>query len=363
VYFLFGGITDLGALIAAGANLKSATLGGEWWRLGTSMFLHVGIAHLALNVYGLWVLGRLVEQMQGRVRTLAIYLVSGIVGGLASTYLGGSATAVGASGAVLGLMGAAVAELAIYRKHYPPRWARPLLGMLVVLSVAQIAVGFVYPIVDQWAHVGGLLCGAFFGVLLSPRAEHLRLLRRSIGAGLAAAGLAFLAYSGFAIATNTYTETLHGYERVEQEVGGLKVLVPEPWEKISERELYDSGIGALLDLRRLPAEAGLDATISNRLEAEHFGGALRAGFDRAKPSARSHLKLPTPWRGGELDVSVEGSSGSQRYRLVVFGRVVGDEIWLGAYYHPAALTSLIEPVIGEVLSSMKAGTPLDPEEP
>lgn len=353
VFLLWGGITDLGGLVATGANLKSATVAGEWWRLGTSMFLHVGIAHLALNVYGLWVLGRLVEQMHGSLRTVSIYLASGVAGALASTYLGGSATAMGASGAVLGLMGAAVAELALYRKHYPRRWARPLLGMLVVLSLAQIAVGFFYPIVDQWGHVGGLLSGALLGMLLSPRAQSLRFLRRGVSGGLAGAGLAFLVYAGFAMATTNYTDTLRGYDQVVRQVGGLQIQVPETWAKVSERELFDSGIAALLDLRRVPAEAGLDATISARLEAEHFGGALRAGFDRAKPSARSHLKLPAPWRGGELDVSVDRSSGPQRYRLVVFGRVVDQEIWLGAYYHPAVLTSLIEPVLGEALATIE----------
>jgi len=357
VYFVFGNITDLGSLIATGANLKSATVGGEWWRLGSSIFLHVGVAHLALNVYGLWVLGRLVEQMHGSVRTLAIYLLSGLFGALASTYLGGGATAVGASGAVLGLMGAAVAELGIYHKDYPRRWARSLLGMLVVLSLAQIAIGFFYPIVDQWGHVGGLLSGALLGMLLSPKARRASAFRRIAATFLAATALVFFMYTAFSVATTNYTETLRGYDRVTRSVGGLQVDVPTSWEKISERELFDPGVAALLDLRRVPAAEGLDATISARLEAEHFGGALRAGFDRAKPSARSHLKLPAPWRGGELEVSVDDSGGAQQYRLVVFGRVVGDEIWLGAYYHPSALTALIEPVFGEVLATVQAVAP------
>jgi rhomboid protease GluP len=358
VYLVFGNITDLGSLIATGANLKSATLGGEWWRLGSSIFLHVGVAHLALNVYGLWILGRLVEQMQGSIRTVAIYLLSGFVGALASTYLGGGATAVGASGAVLGLMGAAVAELAIYREDYPRRWARSLLGMLVVLSLAQVSIGFFYPIVDQWGHVGGLVCGAFLGMVLSPKARRASANRRRLGGVLAAGALLFLVYTLFSVSTTNYTDTLRGYERVTRNVGGLQVDVPSSWGPISPRELLDPGIGALLDLRRVPASEGLDATIAARLEAERSRGALRAGFDRAKASARSQLKLPSPWRGGELEVSVDDSSGIQQYRLVVFGRVMGDEIWLGAYYHPSALTALIEPVFGEVLATATAVGPI-----
>ncbi len=354
VYLLFGSITDLGSLIAAGANLKSASLAGEWWRLVTSMFLHVGVAHLVLNVYGLWVLGRLVEQMQGTLRTLAIYAVSGFAGAIASTYLGGAATAVGASGAVVGLMGAAVAELGVYRSHYPRAWARPLFGVLLLLSAAQLAVGLFYPIVDQWGHVGGFVGGALTTILLSRNATSLGKLRKYSAVLIATGALSALGFAAFSVATSDYTQTLRGYPQERQSIGGLRITVPNAWSKVSPRELYDPGVGVQLDLRRLPASEGLDASISKRLEEEYLGGALRAGFDRAKPSARSHLNLPEPWRSGELDVSVDGASGLQRFRLVVFGRVVETEIWLGAFYHPAALTKSIEPVLLEALNSMSS---------
>lgn len=360
VYLAFGGITDLGALIASGANLKSATLDGEWWRLASSMFLHVGVAHLALNLYGLWVLGRLIEQTHGSLRTLAVYGVSGVIGALASTYFGGSTTAVGASGAVMGLMGAAIAEFGAYRSHYPKRWVSPLFGMLVVLTLAQVAVGFFYPIVDQWGHVGGLLGGAGMGLVLSPNAGWLGRLRSGAGVAFATASVGFFAYAAVMSASTSYTQTLRRYDKVTREVGGLRLEVPNTWERVGPRELYDSGAAALLDVQRLPASAGLDAAIAARLESEHLrGGALRAGFDRAKPAARTQMALPAPWRGGELIVTVDGSSGLQRYRLVVFARVVDQEIWLGAYYHPSALTEAIEPVFAEILMSMHA----DPTSP
>lgn len=357
VYLRYGNITDLGALIAVGANLKSATLAGEWWRMATSMFLHVGVAHLALNLYGLWILGRLVEQMHGSVRTLAIYGISGLLGALASTYLGGAGTAVGASGAVMGLMGAALAELGIYRSRYPRRWVRPLFGMLAILTLAQVAVGFFYPIVDQWGHVGGLLGGAAIGALLSPSALVLRRVRAMSGVGMAALALAFLIYAGILQATTSYTDTLRHYPKVTQRVGGLRLQVPDAWERISSHELYDPGIAALLHMQRLPIGAGLDATIAESIKALNLGGAQRAGFDTAKPAASSQMLLPAPWRGGELVVTADDGSGPQHYRLVVFGKLVEQEIWLGAYSHPSALTKAIQPVLAQVLLSMRA----DPE--
>ncbi len=354
VYLIYGSITDLGALIAAGANIKSATVAGEWWRMVSSTFLHVGVAHLLLNVYGLWVLGRLVEQMQGSARTLAIYAVAGAAGAIASTYIGGTATAVGASGAVVGLMGAAVAELGMYRKHYPTSWARPLFGMLLLLSVAQLAVGFFYPIVDQWGHVGGFAGGALMGVVVSRNGQVLGKIRGFVSWLVVVTTAGILVYTAFSVATSSYTQTLRRYARVERNVGGLVIEVPSAWEQVSPQELYDPGVGGLLDLRRLPAADGLDASIAARLELEQFGGALRAGFDRAQPSSRLHMALAKPWRGSELRVGVEGASGEQHYRLVVFGRLVGDEIWLGTYYHPAALTEFIEPVLVEALASLRA---------
>src|SRR5690606_3210098 len=122
IYLLSGSLGDLGTLIEAGANVKAATGAGEWWRLVTSMFLHVGIAHLALNMYGLWVLGKLIEQFLGSLRFLSVYMLSGVAGSLASVLVGGGAVSAGASGAVFGLLGAAIAELALHRRAYPKHW-------------------------------------------------------------------------------------------------------------------------------------------------------------------------------------------------------------------------------------------------
>ncbi len=353
VYFLYGGITDLGALILSGANLKSATLMGEWWRIGSSMFLHAGIAHLVLNVYGLWVLGRLVEQLYGSSRTAAIYVLSGVVAGLASTLLGGTTTAVGASGAVLGLMGAALVELGVYRKNYPAHFARPLVRLLLLISVAQIAIGFFYPIVDQWGHVGGLVGGLGLGVVLSHHAKIGKTLRTLSATLFVVCSAAFVAYSVYGVARSDYSETLRAYPSVHHEEQGLAVELPSSWKRVGVHEYMDWGVSAQLDLRVLPESEGLDAVISKRLAMEKKEGGLQAGFDIAKASAQGDMELPEPWRSGELEVRIDDESGVQHYRLLVFGRVVGDEIWLGSYYYPAALTDAIEPVFAQILSSIR----------
>lgn len=352
VYLSFGGITDLGALVLSGANLKFSTAAGEWWRIGSSMFLHGGMAHLFLNVYGLWVLGRLVEQLHGSLRMASIYLLSGVTAGIASTFLGGMTTSVGASGAVLGLMGAALVELALYRKNYPPQWSRPLFRLLLLISVAQIAIGFFYPIVDQWGHIGGLVGGLVIGVLLSPHAIFGKTLNSAIAALFFSASVLFAVYSAYGVARSDYGQNLRSQGVVAYDDKGLAISVPAAWEKIGDHEFVDSGIAAQFDLRIVTADEGLDAVISSRLEQERQEGELQDGYEISKVSAQSHMPLPVPWRGGELEVRIDDGSGVQHYRLLVFGRVVGNTIWLGSYAYPAALSDSMNASFSQVLSSI-----------
>src|SRR6188768_4500154 len=75
---------DVLAILSAGANLNPLTLGGEPWRIFTSMFLHYGIIHLAVNMYGLYSLGRILEPPLGAPRFLLVYFLCGTAAGLAS---------------------------------------------------------------------------------------------------------------------------------------------------------------------------------------------------------------------------------------------------------------------------------------
>jgi membrane associated rhomboid family serine protease len=94
-------------LIKAGAQQTAyieAT--GQYWRIFTAMFLHLSILHVGLNMLSLFFIGRVVETFYGHWRYLVIYLVSGIVGGIATFFLQPDAWAVGASGAIFGVFGA-----------------------------------------------------------------------------------------------------------------------------------------------------------------------------------------------------------------------------------------------------------------
>ena len=181
--------------MAWGANFGPATKDGEWWRLGTAMFLHFGVVHLAMNMLALWDGGRLVERIFGPARFAAIYFSSGLTGNLLSLIVQGDrAVSGGASGAIFGIYGAFLVYLLHERRHLHPGDFKWMFWGAAAFSGITLTLGFLMPGIDNAAHVGGLVTGATAGfALLKPFASDnpsLRLMQRLAGA---AYGLAIVA--------------------------------------------------------------------------------------------------------------------------------------------------------------------------
>ncbi|MBI4482923.1 MAG: rhomboid family intramembrane serine protease [Acidobacteria bacterium] len=150
---LFLGGADARSLVALGADLGSLVSQGQVWRLITAIFLHAGILHLAFNCYALVYIGPLLEELLGRERFLFLYLSTGALGfGLSNVYYGGFVPTAGASGAIFGLIGAAI--LLAYRRS----WAAPLRSQLTHWAIYGLIFGFFIG-ANNAAHVGGLLSG------------------------------------------------------------------------------------------------------------------------------------------------------------------------------------------------------------
>ena len=152
------------SLLEAGAMVPALVAGGEWWRLLTPMFLHVGVLHLALNSFGLYLFGNLVEQSLGTARMLALYLVTGFCATVVSFTFGPVGVAgVGASGAVFGLLGA---WLAYNLRRRSLRLARANVQWALTLIGINLVFGLSVPRIDNLAHIGGLVAGvaAGFGI-------------------------------------------------------------------------------------------------------------------------------------------------------------------------------------------------------
>ncbi|OZU89966.1 rhomboid family intramembrane serine protease [Virgibacillus indicus] len=150
-----GGSGSIETLIEFGAKYNPAIIEeGEWWRIVSSMFLHIGFLHLFMNMLAVYYLGALAERIYGSWRFLIIYFLAGIGGGLASFAFSPHVSA-GASGALFGLFGALLFFGLIYKKIFFQTMGKNILLLIVI----NIVIGFTIPQIDMGAHLGGLIAG------------------------------------------------------------------------------------------------------------------------------------------------------------------------------------------------------------
>lgn len=152
-----GGSMQIDSLIQFGAIENEAILNGEWWRIITSAFLHIGIVHFLLNMLALYYLGTFVERVYGSHRFFIIYFFAAISGGLMS-FASHANVAAGASGALFGLFGAILYFGLIHRQIFRQTIGRNLILILLI----NLFIGTLIPQIDMGAHLGGLI-GGFLG--------------------------------------------------------------------------------------------------------------------------------------------------------------------------------------------------------
>ena len=162
-----GGSQDPCTLIRFGAKFNLLIRQGQYWRLVTPIFLHVGLFHLLFNQYALWILGRDVERLFGTGRFVVIYLLAGVWGNLISMVFV-EAISAGASGAIFGLVGAQVAFLWRNRKVLGEVGEQQLLNLLFIVGL-NLFFGLSVKGIDNWNHMGGLVSGLLLGGTLAPR--------------------------------------------------------------------------------------------------------------------------------------------------------------------------------------------------
>jgi membrane associated rhomboid family serine protease len=172
-------VTSLLTLVGGQAELESTLLldkfgilfGDEYWRLLTVVLVHGSLIHLLFNMYALWTIGPIVEALYGPWRYLGIYVLCAVAGSAAS-YATSPNPAVGASGAVFGLFGALLVADHVHKPALT-RNARNLTMQIGVLIGINLVIGFSIPGIDNAAHVGGLLAGAWLGLVLVPQGARL----------------------------------------------------------------------------------------------------------------------------------------------------------------------------------------------
>ncbi|HZJ83026.1 MAG TPA: rhomboid family intramembrane serine protease [Clostridia bacterium] len=145
-------------LLVFGAKVNVLVAQGQYWRLFSAMFLHIGLLHLLFNCYALYIYGPAVEKLYGKVKFTLVYIVSGLMGSLLS-YTFSPRPAAGASGAIFGLLG----SLLYFRKERKSLFQRAFGPGLVMIIVINLMFGFIQPGIDNWGHIGGLLGGYLMG--------------------------------------------------------------------------------------------------------------------------------------------------------------------------------------------------------
>ncbi|HEY8326802.1 MAG TPA: rhomboid family intramembrane serine protease, partial [Ktedonobacterales bacterium] len=138
----------------------------QWYRVFTAMFLHESIIHIGVNMLSLYFVGVITEQLFGRWRFLAIYLLAGIAGGVAQALIVPDGAALGASGAIFGIFGALGVFFLLYRRALGPA-ANALLGQWFFWLVLNLVFSFSGDIA-VYDHIGGLIAGLALGALLIP---------------------------------------------------------------------------------------------------------------------------------------------------------------------------------------------------
>lgn len=191
MYILGKGSQDAFTLIKFGVFQKDLILGGEYYRLITSAFLHIGIFHLLFNCYALYIIGRQLESFLGKIKFLIIYLVSALCGSLMSMIFPISISA-GASGAIFGLLG----SLLYFGYNYRVYLGTVLKSQIIPLILINLIFGFMVSGINNAAHIGGLIGGILITMSLgikykSKKSEQIN------GIVLLSLFLGFLIYMGF----------------------------------------------------------------------------------------------------------------------------------------------------------------------
>jgi len=201
------------SLINWGGNLREITLGGQPWRLFTSVFLHGGLFHLLLNMYALLHIGGLLESKFGKSNYLFVYISTGIFASIASICINDNIVSIGASGAIFGMYGLFLSMLFLKTLDIPQAHRKNLLSSILFFIGYNLFYGFTAEGIDNAAHIGGLVSGIIIGLLYYPSFKQPNLSK------YIAIGISVILISTILILPNFFSKKLQEFRTVMQEFG------------------------------------------------------------------------------------------------------------------------------------------------
>ena len=173
-----------------GARSTPLIRGGEWWRLVSPVFLHVGLSHLVVNSVTLLYIGRYIEEFFGHWRMVVIYFVSALFGNFTSAVFMPSTISAGASTAIFGLFGAFLMLGVCFRHNII---VRVLSRTFLLFVIINIVMDFFLSGVDLVGHIGGLFGGFFIAFMVgAPMLGTVDYLKRLLSGAILTVGLVIL---------------------------------------------------------------------------------------------------------------------------------------------------------------------------
>ena len=160
---------DMRSALAAGFVKPYFLRGHEYWRILTGASVHGGLLHVVMNCYAFLMFGRLVELLSNRAHLAIVFLLSCIGGGLLSLYFVPNGISVGASGGIVGLLGYITVYAFRRRRFISAEFRKSLLINIGFLFVFGLVL---FNVVDNYGHLGGLIAGAFYGLVQIPSNEY-----------------------------------------------------------------------------------------------------------------------------------------------------------------------------------------------
>lgn len=187
---LAGGSTNPAMLLRFGALQPDLLRAGQWWRLITPVFVHIGFTHLLINSLTLYFLGLYIEQLFGHWRLVVLYFVSAVVGNLCSAYWLSGSLAAGASTAIFGLFGAFLMLGETFRDNLA---IRQLSRQFLILVLLNVGTDLLVPGIDLAGHIGGLVGGFLMAYVVgAPKLGQVTNVKRWLSAAMLVVGVLVL---------------------------------------------------------------------------------------------------------------------------------------------------------------------------
>ena len=357
--WLIGAGDDAAGYVRAGAVAIGLLDEGQWWRLSSSIFVHIGFSHVMLNCIAIWVIGRVAETIFGRTRTLATFFVGGLVGAAAAYCTMAAGIAAGASGAALGMLGAVAAELVWHRRRYPDAWRRGISGVLLVVALAQFAADFALQGGINWAHLAGWTAGVVVGAGWTPHGP-MQPLRTWTARIVVVLALLALGWAVVEVGRHNLNELYAARPTRQVTQGALTVTVPRAVQvaptSISDRD-FDIALH-LSEARTVAPALALAQWIVHEEQLAHDQQLMLR-------SVPQRLALAAPWIWSEF-VAADAAGRATGRRLIVFARslATGDTV-VGSLYvsewfaatAPDALRRMLQSITVTSTENLPAAVP------